>query len=295
MEHHEFMRLNFTKMHGIGNDFIVINNLNDVFNENSINVPKLANRHTGIGFDQLLIVESSEREDIDFKYRIYNADGQEVQQCGNGARCFALYVLKKGLTSKKILNIETLNGDIELTIIDATSVTVNMGKPEFTLSKIPAKFDKQEKSYTINESARAGSILRFPMGVLSMGNPHAVILMNNINYPTYGFTIDSLQIDKLAQEITDSGYFPEGVNVGFMHFNSPNDISLRVFERGVGETQACGTGACAAVVHGVESDFLDNNVRVSLPGGQLDINYEKGSDVFMTGPAEFVFEGSIEV
>ena len=289
------MRLNFTKMHGLGNDFIVINNLNDVFNENLINIPKLANRHTGIGFDQLLIVESSERANIDFKYRIYNADGQEVQQCGNGARCFALYVLKKGLTSKKILNIETLNGDIELTIIDATSVTVNMGKPEFTLSKIPAKFDKQEKSYTINESARAGSILRFPMGVLSMGNPHAVILMNNINYPTYGFTIDSLQIDKLAQEITDSGYFPEGVNVGFMHFNSPNDISLRVFERGVGETQACGTGACAAVVHGVESDFLDNNVRVSLPGGQLDINYEKGSEVFMTGPAEFVFEGSIEI
>jgi len=289
------MRLNFTKMQGLGNDFIVINNLDNSFNENLIDISQLANRHFGIGFDQLLIVESSIRENIDFKYRIFNADGEEVQQCGNGARCFALYVLKKGLTSKKILNIETLNGDIELTIIDATSVTVNMGKPEFTLSKIPAKFDKQEKSYTINESARAGSILRFPMGVLSMGNPHAVILMNNINYPTYGFTIDSLQIDKLAQEITDSGYFPEGVNVGFMHFNSPNDISLRVFERGVGETQACGTGACAAVVHGVESDFLDNNVRVSLPGGQLDINYEKGSEVFMTGPAEFVFEGSIEV
>ena len=289
------MRLNFTKMQGLGNDFIVINNLDNSFNENLIDISQLANRHFGIGFDQLLIVESSIRENIDFKYRIFNADGEEVQQCGNGARCFALYVFKKGLTSKKVLNIETLNGDIELTINDATSVTVNMGKPEFTLSKIPAKFDKQEKSYTINESARAGSILRFPMGVLSMGNPHAVILMNNINYPTYGFTIDSLQIDKLAQEITDSGYFPEGVNVGFMHFNSPNDISLRVFERGVGETQACGTGACAAVVHGVESDFLDNNVRVSLPGGQLDINYEKGSEVFMTGPAEFVFEGSIEV
>jgi len=289
------MKIYFTKMHGLGNDFVVINNLDSSFSDKLIKIPQLANRHIGIGFDQLLIVESSIRENIDFKYRIFNADGEEVQQCGNGARCFALYVLKKGLTSKKILNIETLNGDIELTIIDATSVTVNMGKPEFTLSKIPAKFDKQEKSYTINESARAGSILRFPMGVLSMGNPHAVILMNNINYPTYGFTIDSLQIDKLAQEITDSGYFPEGVNVGFMHFNSPNDISLRVFERGVGETQACGTGACAAVVHGVESDFLDNNVRVSLPGGQLDINYEKGSEVFMTGPAEFVFEGSIEV
>jgi len=280
------MRLDFTKMHGLGNDFIVINNLNDVFNENLINIPKLANRHTGIGFDQLLIVESSERADIDFKYRIYNADGQEVQQCGNGARCFALYVFEKELTSKRKLNVETLNGDIELTINDATSVTVNMGRPEFTLSKIPAKFDKQEKTYTINE---------IPMGVLSMGNPHAVILMNNIDDPTYSFPIDSFQIDKWAQKITDSGYFPEGVNVGFMHFNSPNDISLRVFERGVGETQACGTGACAAVVYGVESDFLDNNVRVSLPGGQLDINYEKGSDVFMTGPAEFVFEGSIEV
>jgi len=271
------MRLNFTKMQGLGNDFIVINSLDNSFNENLINIPKLANRHTGIGFDQLLIVESSETQGIDFKYRIFNADGQEVQQCGNGARCFALYVFEKKLTSKRKLNVETLNGDIKLIINDASSVTVNMGEPEFMPSKIPAKFESQHKKYMINDAE---------MGVLSMGNPHAVILANNIA---------NLEIDKKAEDIQNSGYFPEGVNVGFMQINSNSNISLRVFERGVGETQACGTGACAAVVFGVENDLLDNKVRVSLPGGDLDINYEKGSEVFMTGPAEFVFEGSIEI
>ena len=271
------MRLDFTKMHGLGNDFIVINNLNEVFNENLINIPELANRHTGIGFDHLLIVESSERAGIDFKYRIFNADGQEVQQCGNGARCFGLYVFEKELTNKRKLNVETLNGDIEIIINDAFFVTINMGKPEFTPSKIPANIDNQDKKYSINDTE---------MGVLSMGNPHAVILANNIV---------NLEIDKTAEDIQNSGYFPEGVNVGFMQINSSSNISLRVYERGVGETQACGTGACAAVVYGVENDLLDQNVCVSLPGGNLDINYKKGSEVFMTGPAQFVFEGSIEV
>jgi len=271
------MRLNFTKMQGLGNDFIVINCLDNSFDENLINIPKLANRHTGIGFDQLLIVELSEREGIDFKYRIFNADGQEVQQCGNGARCFGLYVFEKELTSKRKLNVETLNGDIELIINNASSITVNMGEPEFIPSKIPANLDNQCKKYSIND---------IEMGVLSMGNPHAVILANNIA---------NLEIDKTAKDIQNSGRFPESVNVGFMQINSPNNISLRVFERGVGETQACGTGACAAVVFGVENNLLENTVCVSLPGGDLNINYKKGSEVFMTGPAEFVFEGSIEI
>jgi len=271
------MRLNFTKMQGLGNDFIVINGLDNSFNENLISIPKLANRHTGIGFDQLLIVESSETPDIDFRYRIFNADGQEVQQCGNGARCFALYVFEKKLTSKRKLNVETLNGVLELIINDASSVSVNMGKPEFVPSKIPANLDNQYKKYSINDTE---------MGVLSMGNPHAVILVDNI---------ENIEIDKIAKDIQNSGYFPESVNVGFMQINSDSNISLRVFERGVGETQACGTGACAAVVFGVENDLLDNKVRVSLPGGNLEISYEKGSDVLMTGPAQFVFEGSVEV
>jgi len=271
------MRLNFTKMQGLGNDFIVIDNIDNSFNENLINIPKLANRHTGIGFDQLLIVESSETPDIDFRYRIFNADGQEVQQCGNGARCFALYVFEKKLTSKRKLNVETLNGILELIINDASSVSVNMGKPEFVPSKIPANLDNQHKKYSINDTE---------MGVLSMGNPHAVILADNI---------ENIEIDKIAKDIQNSGYFPESVNVGFMQINSDSNISLRVFERGVGETQACGTGACAAVVFGVENDLLDNKVRVSLPGGNLEISYEKGSDVLMTGPAQFVFEGSVEV
>jgi len=271
------MRLNFTKMHGLGNDFIVIENLNDVFNENSINIPKLANRHTGIGFDQLLVVESTNTSGIDFKYRIFNADGQEVQQCGNGARCFGLYVFEKQLTSKRKLNVATLNGVIELNIIDDSSVTVNMGEPEFTPSKIPANFDNRHKKYSINDTE---------MGVLSMGNPHAVIQVDEI---------ENLEIEMTANNIQNSGYFPEGVNVGFMQINSPSNISLRVFERGVGETQACGTGACAAVVFGVENNLLENTVCVSLPGGELDIKYKEGSEVFMTGPAEFVFEGTIEL
>jgi len=264
-------------MQGLGNDFIVINSLDNSFNENLVSITELANRHTGIGFDQLLIVESSSRTDIDFKYRIFNSDGQEVQQCGNGARCFALYVFEKKLTTKRKLNVETLNGDIELIINDASSVTVNMGKPEFTPSKIPANFESQQKKYTIYD---------MEIGVLSIGNPHAVTLAENIK---------NLEIDKTAKDIQSSGCFPEGVNVGFMQINSANNISLRVFERGVGETQACGTGACAAVVFGVENDLLDNKVHVSLPGGDLDINYEKGSEVIMTGPAVFVFEGSVEI
>jgi diaminopimelate epimerase len=271
------MRLDFTKMHGLGNDFIVIDNLDKSFNELMVDIPGIADRHTGIGFDQMLIVESSTRPNIDFKYRIFNADGQEVQQCGNGARCFALYVFEKGLTSKNKLSVETMNGDIRLVINDSSSVTVNMGKPEFKPSKIPANFNNQEKKYTINGEE---------IGVLSMGNPHAVILADKITH---------LEIEKTSKDIQNSSYFPEGVNVGFMQINSPSNISLRVYERGVGETQACGSGACAAVVFGVENNLLDNNVHVSLPGGDLDINYENGSDVFMTGPAEFVFEGSVEV
>jgi len=271
------MRLNFTKMQGLGNDFIVINGLDNSFNENLINIPKLANRHTGIGFDQLLIVESPETAGIDFKYRIFNADGQEVQQCGNGARCFALYVFEKKLTNKRKINVETLNGVIDLIINDVSSVTVNMGEPEFTPSKIPANFDNQQKKYSINSTE---------IGALSMGNPHAVIISDDIK---------NLQIEKTAKDIQNSGYFPEGINVGFMQINSRSNISLRVYERGVGETRACGTGACAAVVFGVENNLLDNKVCVSLPGGDLDINYKKESVVFMTGPAEFVYEGSINI
>ena len=267
----------FTKMQGLGNDFIVINSLDNSFNENLINIPRLANRHKGIGFDQLLIVESSKSPGIDFRYRIFNADGQEVQQCGNGARCFALYVFEKKLTGKRVLNVETLNGDIELTIKNDSTVIVNMGKPEFAPSKIPANFDSQDRKYIVNG---------LEVGVLSMGNPHAVIVADNI---------ENIEIDKTAKDIQNSGYFPEGVNVGFMQIKASSNIFLRVYERGVGETQACGTGACAAVVFGVENNLLDNKVYVSLPGGDLEINYEKGSDVLMTGPAQFVFEGSIEI
>ena len=264
-------------MHGLGNDFIVIDNIDNSFNESLIDISRISNRRTGIGFDQMLLVESSTRPNIDFKYRIFNADGKEVQQCGNGARCFALYVFEKKLTNKRKINVETLNGVIELIINDASSVTVNMGEPEFTPSKIPANFDNQHKKYLINSTE---------IGALSMGNPHAVIIANNI---------DNLEIEMTAKDIQNSSYFPESVNVGFMQINSPNNISLRVFERGVGETQACGTGACAAVVFGVENNLLDNKVRVSLPGGNLEISYEKGSDVLMTGPAQFVFEGSVEI
>jgi len=264
-------------MHGLGNDFIVIDNVNNSVNLKKINIQKLSNRHTGIGFDQMLVLEKTLIKNIDYKYRIFNANGSEVQQCGNGARCIALYLKEKKLIEKPTIKVETINGVIQLDYKDKNNITVNMGKPIFELNKIPLHYSSKSITYEING---------YQMGVLSMGNPHAVIILKNI---------EDIDIASIAKGIQSSTYFPDSVNVGFMEICSKTNISLRVYERGVGETNSCGSGACAAVVYGKIKGLLDGNVTVKLNGGFLKINYEVNNDVMMSGPAEKVFEGSINI
>jgi len=271
------MNISFTKMHGLGNDFIVINNINNSLNLKEINIQKLSNRHTGIGFDQMLVLEKTLHKNTDYKYRIFNANGSEVQQCGNGARCLALYLKERNIIKKSSFKLETINGIIQLHFLDQNNITVNMGKPIFELDQIPFNFTSKSISYDING---------YQMGVLSMGNPHAVIISKNIK---------NIDISSIAEDIQNSLYFPDSVNVGFMEVCSRSSINLRVYERGVGETNACGSGACAAVVYGRMKGVLDQNVDVRLNGGCLKINYEKNNDVMMTGPAETVFEGTINI
>jgi len=276
--------LSFSKMHGLGNDFVVINALNQKCPDLSISQRRfLADRHRGIGCDQLLMVQESNSEGIDFKYRIFNSDGGEVSQCGNGARCFARFVYNKGLTQKKEIVVETNSGIITLTIEEAEEiVTVEMGAPEFDPKQIPFEVERQVKVYDlILSDAR-----KVCLGVLSMGNPHAVMIVNDIN---------TTDVALLGPMIESHRSFPERVNVGFMQVLNESEVIVRVYERGVGETQACGTGACAAVVHGIQVGLLDSKVKVNLTGGELDIVWiGQQAPVWMTGPAMHVFDGEIE-
>ena len=276
--------LSFSKMHGLGNDFVVIDALSQKCPDLSISQRRfLADRHRGIGCDQLLMVQESKSEGIDFKYRIFNSDGGEVSQCGNGARCFARFVYNKGLTQKKEIVVETSSGIITLTMEEAGGiVTVEMGPPEFDPKQIPFEVERQAKVYDlILSDAR-----KVCLGVLSMGNPHAVMIVNDIS---------TTDVALLGPMIESHKNFPERVNVGFMQVLNKNEVIVRVYERGVGETQACGTGACAAVVHGIQVGLLDSKVKVSLTGGELDIVWiGQQAPVWMTGPAMHVFDGEIE-
>ena len=276
--------LSFSKMHGLGNDFVVINALNQKCPDLSISQRRfLADRHRGIGCDQLLMVQESNSEGIDFKYRIFNSDGGEVSQCGNGARCFARFVYNKGLTQKKEIVVETSSGIMTLTMEEAGEiVTVEMGAPEFDPKQIPFEVERQVKVYDlILSDAR-----KVCLGVLSMGNPHAVMIVNDIN---------TTDVALLGPMIESHRSFPERVNVGFMQVLNESEVIVRVYERGVGETQACGTGACAAVVHGIQVGLLDSKVKVNLTGGELDIVWiGQQAPVWMTGPAMHVFDGEIE-
>ena len=276
--------LSFSKMHGLGNDFVVIDALSQKCPDLSISQRRfLADRHRGIGCDQLLMVQESNSEGIDFKYRIFNSDGGEVSQCGNGARCFARFVYNKGLTQKKEIVVETNSGIITLTIEEAGEiVTVEMGAPEFDPKQIPFEVERQLKVYDlILSDAR-----KVCLGVLSMGNPHAVMIVNDIN---------TTDVALLGPMIESHRSFPERVNVGFMQVLNESEVIVRVYERGVGETQACGTGACAAVVHGIQVGLLDSKVKVNLTGGELDIVWiGQQAPVWMTGPAMHVFDGEIE-
>ncbi|MGO2235664.1 diaminopimelate epimerase [Marinomonas sp.] len=274
------MLLKFTKMHGLGNDFVVVDAVSRKVFFNKQQIEKLSDRNWGIGFDQLLVVEPPTDPDMDFRYRIYNSDGSEVEHCGNGARCFAKFVLDRELTNKRIINVETKRGAIQLRVLDGGLVTVDMGAPSFEPQDLPFTAEPCDALYSI--MAEDTEYLITPV---SVGNPHAVI------------KVDQLMDDEVAKVgalIECHERFPRKVNVGFMQVVNPDEINLRVYERGVGETQACGTGACAAVVAGIKQGWLSPKVTAHLRGGDLHIEWQgEGSPILMTGPAEKVFEGQI--
>lgn len=277
------MHIHFTKMHGIGNDFVVIDATKFAVNLTPEQARKITDRNYGVGCDQILIVESPSRNDVLFNYRIINADGSEVEQCGNGARCFARFVKEKGLTDQTDIPVSTQGGNIHLQVQDDGQVLVDMGAPQLEPSQIPLLADHYASSYPL-EGLEEG-VVKF--GAVSMGNPHAVVVVDNV---------DTAPVETLGPLMESHSQFPERVNVGFMQVVSENHIRLRVFERGAGETLACGTGACAAVVSGQLRGLLAEQVKVDLPGGTLNINWAGRSQaVMMTGPAEFVFEGTIEL
>lgn len=276
------MQINFTKMHGLGNDFVVIDAINQPIDLNPDQFRYIANRRLGIGCDQILLVESSPREGIEFRYRIFNADGGEVEQCGNGARCFARFVIDKGLSDSKVIRVETESGIIDLSMTTDGNVRVDMGTPVLEPSLIPFMADEQACEYQLQVDDQHISI-----GAVSMGNPHAVIRVEELA---------SAPVHSLGARIEQHSRFPQRVNVGFMQLIDREHINLRVWERGVGETLACGTGACAAVVSGILRGWLGPRVVVNLQEGQLVIEWHgDNQSVLMTGPATSVFEGTIQI
>ena len=279
-------KLKFTKMHGLGNDFMVVDGVNQVFEPQDAPLIQWANRHTGVGFDQLLLVEKAGAADVDFRYRIFNADGSEVEQCGNGARCFARFVADKGLSSKQEIRVETARGVIVPRLLDSGLVMVNMGKPRLMPSEIPFVPAAGEADDALTHIVLVG-LESVPVSCVNMGNPHAVLLVDDV---------DTAPVAHWGEAIESNEQFPERVNVGFMQVLDEGHIRLRVYERGAGETQACGTGACAAVVAGVRLSLLQaaSSIRVSLPGGDLHIEWQPGEDVMMTGPVQTVFEGELQ-
>jgi diaminopimelate epimerase len=276
------MATRFTKMHGLGNDFVVFDSIHQSLSLTPERIRRIADRRFGIGCDQVLVVESSDQADIDFRYRIYNADGGEVEQCGNGARCFARFVRDKGLTDKDEIAVATSTGVIYPHIQSDFEVTVNMGVPQFEPKDIPFDTAARETTYPLELGDTTVNV-----GVVSMGNPHAVQVVADV---------DRAPVAEQGQRFQTHPRFPNQVNAGFMQVVDRSHIRLRVFERGVGETLACGTGACAAVAVGRQMGLLDGRVTVELPGGTLKIHWEgEGQPVFMTGPATTVFEGEIDL
>ena len=276
------MRIKFTKMHGLGNDFVVLDAVNQAIDLTPARARFLADRHFGVGCDQILVVEPSARPDADFRYRIFTADGGEVEQCGNGARCFVRFVHDKGLTAKRAIRVETRGGLIEPRLEDDGLVTVDMGVPRFEPSHVP---------FVTGSDALVQPLQLDGAGVditaLSMGNPHAVQAVANV---------DTAPVAEQGPLIENHPRFPQRVNAGFMQVVDRHAIRLRVYERGAGETLACGSGACAAVVAGIARGLLDSPVRVSMRGGELTIAWGgPGQPVRMTGPAVTVFDSEIEI
>ena len=269
-------------MHGLGNDFVVFNAIDQPLELSAGQVRFIAERRFGIGCDQVLLVEAARTVDTDFYYRIYNADGGEVEQCGNGARCFARFVRDQGLSEKDVLRVGTASGSITLYHEADDLVRVDMGVPRFVPSQIPFDVRKQALTYPIELD---GDV--YQVGVVSMGNPHAVMLVDDVA---------RADVERLGPLLESQALFPQRVNAGFMQVLSRSEIVLRVYERGSGETFACGTGACAAVVTGIQRGLLDEKVHVKVRGGELVVSWSgDGVPVWMTGPAVAVFDGKIEI
>jgi len=276
------MNLRFSKMHGLGNDFMVIDAINQTVNLDMTTIRSWSDRHFGIGFDQLLVVEPADRDDVDFRYRIYNADGGEVEHCGNGARCFARFVRDKGLTSKTSITVNTDSGIIVLHVKEDEQVQVDMGEPRFEPTALPFNTADQQSNYELTVDGQQVSV-----GAVSMGNPHVVLQVDDV---------EAAPVDILGPRIESHTDFPNRVNTGFMQIIDDQHIRLRVYERGAGETLACGTGACAAVAVGRQWGLLSDNVEVGLTGGKLVIEWQgAGSPMMMTGPATHVFDGEIRL
>jgi diaminopimelate epimerase len=276
------MRIAFTKMQGLGNDFIVIDAVHQSLSLEPERIRRLADRHFGIGCDQVLVVEPAQGPDADFRYRIFNADGSEVSQCGNGARCFARFVNEKGLTDHDSIRVETRAGQLVLNLVAGNEVLVDMGVPRHAPDQIPLNMPSEALLYTLDLDGE-----RVEFAAVSMGNPHAVLQVES--------TAEA-PVERLGPLLESHSLFPERVNVGFLEIVDPHRARLRVYERGSGETLACGSGACAAAVVGIEQGLLRSPVDIELPGGHLTINWQgRGFPVMMQGPAVTVFEGEIDL
>jgi len=282
MTHSAGHKMQFSKMHGLGNDFMVVDAVTQNVYFSPELIRRLADRHLGIGFDQLLIVEPPYDPDLDFHYRIFNADGSEVAQCGNGARCFARFVRLKGLTNKSDIRVSTQTGRMVLSVNQDELVRVNMGEPNFEPQQIPFRANKAENIYLLR--AEEHTVM---CGAVSMGNPHCVLQVDSVK---------TAAVETLGPLLESHERFPERVNVGFMEVVNREHIRLRVYERGAGETQACGSGACGAVAVGIQQGLLAEKVRVDLPGGTLHIAWKgPGNPLYMTGPATHVYDGFIHL
>lgn len=276
------MNLQFAKMHGLGNDFVVVDTVNQSVSLTKDIVKKLACRHRGIGFDQLLVIGPARGNDHDFFYQIYNADGSEAYQCGNGARCIAKYIYDHKLSTKTELVVSTQTNYHQLIRRSDEIYTVDMGVPILEPEAIPFSSDKRRSIYTLNISCGD-----YHVSVVSMGNPHCIFETDNLN---------GVDLHGLGKTLSEHPQFPERTNVEFMHILAKDHIRLRIYERGVGETQACGSGACAAVVAGILQNKLASQVKVTMPGGDLSVEWQGGEHpVWITGPAEQVFLGNIPI
>ncbi len=279
------MHITFRKMHGLGNDFMVIDARTGVVNIDAKRIAELADRGTGVGFDQLLLLKPARSDEASASYEVFNADGSRVEQCGNGVRCLAKLVAGTGNADGALVVLEGIAGRIGAEVLDDGNVRVNMGEPDFAPASLPMEADECADHYTL---ALPGTPDTIELGAVSMGNPHAVLLCEE--------GLRTVPVAILGAAISSHPRFPRQTNVEFMHISDPQHVELRVFERGVGETRACGSGACAAVAVGRRWGLLEQTVQVSLPGGILEIDWDgPGQPLYMSGPAEEVYEGTIEL